>query len=199
MKLIYFDLAGGRGEDCRIALHLTGRQWDDERITGAEWMRRKPTSPWGGLPVLAVDGKGTIGQSNAILLYIGRGRGLHPEDPWEAARHEALMAGVEDFRYAFRQPLREKDPERRKALREVFTAEQIPVWGARFEREVRGPFVAGDTLQLADLKLFIVVRWLRKGILDHIPTTCLDAFPRLLALQAAVENHPGVQDWLARA
>lgn len=195
--LTYFDFPGGRGEDCRIALHLAGIEWEDDRVKGSEWPERKAGTPWGGLPVLSVDGK-LIGQSNAILTFVGRKHGLHPADPWEAARHEAILSACEQFRGLMTASLREKDPDKKRAMREEAAAGFIPQWGARFEREIGdGPFLSGDTLNVADLKLFIVVKWFQGGALDHIPTTVFDAHPKLMALYEAVEAHPGVADWYA--
>ena len=57
-KLSYFDFPGGRGEDCRIALHLAGVDFEDERIKGTDWAARKATTPFGALPVLEIEGKG---------------------------------------------------------------------------------------------------------------------------------------------
>ena len=31
-RLTYFDFAGSRGEECRIALHLAGIDFDDVRV-----------------------------------------------------------------------------------------------------------------------------------------------------------------------
>lgn len=36
-RLAYFDFAGSRGEECRIALHLAGVDFDDVRVAGADW------------------------------------------------------------------------------------------------------------------------------------------------------------------
>ena len=49
-RLIYFDFAGSRGEECRIALHLAGVDFDDVRIPIAEWPELKPQTPFGSLP-----------------------------------------------------------------------------------------------------------------------------------------------------
>jgi hypothetical protein len=54
-------------------------------------------------------------------------------------------------------------------------------------------------LQVADLKLYMVVRWLTSGALDHLPTTVLDHCPKLLRLSRAVGEHEGVKAWLARS
>jgi glutathione S-transferase len=197
MKLTYFELSGSRGEECRIALQLAGCDWVDERLTRAEWLERKPSSPWGGLPTLEVDGR-VIGQSNAILAYVGLRFGLLPSDPFEAARHLSILEAIEQLRSEFNPVLRESDPERKAALRSAYVTDDLPRWGARFAREVRGPFVGGDAMGVADAKLYIIVRWFRMGVLDHVPTTCLDGFPALVAFQAAVEAHPVVAEWQSR-
>ena len=76
-RLVYFDFAGSRGEECRIALHLAGVDFDDVRVAGADWPARKPQSPFGSMPILELDGQPPLGESNAILVYIGRQHGLH--------------------------------------------------------------------------------------------------------------------------
>src|SRR5581483_10265202 len=97
-KLTYFDAAASRGEECRLALHVAGVDFEDVRIKREAWPALKPTTPFGGLPLLEMPGKPVLAESNAILAYIGRLYDLHPADPFEAARHEALMSQVEVLR-----------------------------------------------------------------------------------------------------
>ena len=51
-KLIYFDAPVSRGEECRLALHLAGIDFEDARINPAAWHAMKEQMPYGGLPVL---------------------------------------------------------------------------------------------------------------------------------------------------
>ena len=46
-RLIYFDFAGSRGEECRIALHLAGVDFEDVRVKGDGGMLKvfNPTGP----------------------------------------------------------------------------------------------------------------------------------------------------------
>jgi hypothetical protein len=37
----------------------------------------------------------------------------------------------------------------------------------------------------------------KHGFLDHVPTDCVDAYPRLMASYNAVLDHPKVVDWNA--
>ena len=56
LKLTYFDFHGGRGEPARIALSMGGIPFEDERVKGTDWERRKPDTPFGALPLLEKDG-----------------------------------------------------------------------------------------------------------------------------------------------
>src|SRR6266850_1773471 len=56
LKLTYFDFHGGRGEPARLALSIAGIPFEDDRVSGADWPRRKPSTPFGSVPVLEADG-----------------------------------------------------------------------------------------------------------------------------------------------
>src|SRR5512132_3537597 len=49
LKLTYFDFHGGRGEPARIALSMGGIPYEDDRVKGTDWERRKPDTPFGRL------------------------------------------------------------------------------------------------------------------------------------------------------
>lgn len=198
-RLSYFDAPVSRGEECRLALHLAGVDFEDRRIPFSEWPAIKPTTPFGSVPVYEVEGHPPLAHSNAILVLIGRLHGLHPSDPWEAARHEALMCQVEDLRAAVSPSLRIKEEVEKKAARENIAANVLPTWAGFTEAQLGdGPFFAGDKLHVVDLKLYVVSRWFKSGVLDHVPTNVLDPFPRLTALHDAVRDHAGVKSWYAR-
>src|SRR5260221_12079086 len=106
VKLSYFDFAGSRGEECRLALHLAGVPFEDDRIK--DWPAGKEKTPFGALPVLTVEGHPPLAQTNVILRLIGVQHGLHPRDEWEAARHEGLLGAVEHLRAHLGPPPRTK-------------------------------------------------------------------------------------------
>ena len=199
-RLNYFDFAGSRGEECRIALHLAGIDFDDVRVKNADWPALKDSMPFGAMPVLEMPGKPPLAHSNAILVYIGRQHGLHPADAFEAAQHESLMSAVEELRHTITPTLRLTDPEQKRSAREALAANELATWGRQVERLLGdGPFIAGPSLRVADIKLYMVVRWLTSGVLDHVPTTVFDHCPKLLRLYRAVGDHPGVKAWLAKS
>lgn len=197
-RLIYFDAPVSRGEECRLALHLAGVDFEDVRIKMAEWPALKESTPYGSVPVLELPGGGAFAHSNAILVLIGRRHGLHPTDDFEAARHEGMMQHVEDLRGRVSPTLRMGEAEK-KAAREALVADYLPAWGRAAERNIeRGPFFGGDRLHVVDLKIYMAVRWFNGGKVDHIPATIFAAFPKLTAVYEAVRDHPGVQAWNAR-
>ena len=197
LKLTYFDASASRGEECRLALHVAGLPFEDERLDRAGWAARKASSPFGALPILTVEGKGELAQSNAILGYIGRAHGLLPADPFEAARHESVMSAVEDLRAALRPVVRISDEAEKKKARTEFAQGTLQEWGGQIERQIRGPFVGGEKLGVADLKVYVVTSTFIKGGMDHIPADVFKAFPKLTALYAAVKAHPRVAEWQA--
>jgi len=179
-KLIYFDAPVSRGEECRLALHVAGVDFEDVRLKPDQFAAYKPTAPFGAVPVLEWPGKKPIAHSNAILVLIGREYGLHPSDNFEAARHEELLSHVEDLRHKVGPSMRIKDPAEKKALREDLAANYLPVWGGYAEAYLGdGPFIAGAKLHVADIKLHMAVRWFAGGAVDHVPATIFSGFPKL--------------------
>ncbi len=197
-KLTYFDAPVSRGEECRLALHLAGVDFEDNRISQTAWPALKDTTPYGSVPVLELPGHPPLAHSNAILVLIGRRHGLHPVDDFEAARHEGMMQHVEDLRLRVSPTIRMGDAEK-KAAREALVADFFPGWGKAAERNLgAGPFFAGERIHVVDIKLFIVVRWFLGGKVDHIPATVFAAFPKLMRVHDAVRDHAGVKAWYAR-
>jgi prostaglandin-H2 D-isomerase / glutathione transferase len=196
-RLIYFDAPVSRGEECRLALHLAGIDFDDVRIPGAEWPPMKAQTPYGGMPILEIPGKPPLAHANAILVLIGRRHGLHPADDFEAARHEGMMQHVEDLRGVVGPTIRMGEAEK-KTAREAIAANYLPAWARFAEKNILGePFFSGARLQVVDLKLHMAVRWFIGGKVDHIPANVFDGCPKLLRVHDAVRDHDGVKSWYA--
>ena len=197
-RLTYFDAPVSRGEECRLALHIAGIDFEDVRIDFAAWAAMKEQTPYGALPVLELPGRPPLAHSNAILVMIGREHGLHPTDDFEAARHEGMMQHVEDLRGVVGPTIRMKDPEK-KTVREALVQGYLPAWGRFAEKNILGePFFGGAKLNVVDLKLLMAVRWFIGGKVDHIPATIFSGYPKLMRVHDAVRDHAGVQSWYAK-
>lgn len=198
-KLTYFDAPVSRGEECRLAFHVAGVDFEDVRLKREEWLAYKASTPFGAVPVLEMPGQRPLGQSNAILVLIGRLHGLHPQDNFEAARHEAMMGYVEDLRAVVSPSLRMSDEAEKKRAREALVATYLPTWGANVDKQLGdGPFFGGAKLQVVDLKLYMAVRWFAGGKVDHIPPTIFSAFPKLTRVHDAVASDARIKAWNAK-
>ena len=190
----------GSAEPSRIALHIAGVEWTDDRPDREAFiaLKQSGTLPFGQLPVLELDGV-SYGQSNAITRYCGRLAHLYPTDAIEALRVDELMSAPEDLMIHLAGTMREKEPEKKLELRRAFTHEQLTPWLARIESRVllnqSSDFSVGEHLTIADLVLWRVIRWLNGGILDGVPKGIADGYARLERLLCAVEAHDGVQSW----
>lgn len=200
LKLSYFDFHGGRGEPARLALAIGGIPFEDDRI-GADWQRRKGETPFGSLPVLEVDGR-VLTQCNTINRYVGRLANLYPTDPWQAALCDETMDAVEDIGSKIGTTLFIADEEEKKKQRKALADGPIVLFLDRLQRnllERGGEYFADNRLTVADLKVFVWVRHLRSGKLDHVPADLTDrAAPKLVEHLERIGSHPRIKAHYAK-
>lgn len=200
LKLTYFDFHGGRGESARLALSLAGIAFEDDRVPLADWPRRKEDTPFGALPVLRGD-EGVLAQSNAINRYVGKLARLYPSDPWQGALCDEAMEAVEDITNLIVATLDLPDEEK-KTRREALVAGPLAFYLSRLQQRLDahgGQYFADGRLTVADLKVFVWIRSLRSGILDHVPADLPDRIaPKLVEHYERVKSHPGVEAYYAK-
>jgi len=199
-KLTYFD-AEARAEPIRLAFHFAGVPFVDERVARDQWPALKTSVPWHSLPLLTIDGKTTIGQSVAILEYVGKLSSLYPADAFKAAKVMEAMMAFEDLGNELGPSLREQDPEKKKAMRLVLAEKTIPEHAQRLEKFLAatsaGPYLLGQDISIADFRLGGVVKFLQSGLLDHIPKDILAPYPRITQSYKAVFDHPKIKEYYA--
>ena len=197
LKLTYFDFDGGRGEPARLALVLGGIAFEDHRIPGPEWPKHRDQMPFRAMPVLEADGK-VIAQSNTIIRYVGKLAGLYPKDDWQAALCDEVMDASEDIGSRIGATIA-LDEAGKKRAREALAADALPRHLEQLQGRLKaagGEYFADRRLTVADLKVFMLVRWLRSGSLDHIPRDLVDRVaPQLVAHAARVQAQPKIADY----
>jgi prostaglandin-H2 D-isomerase / glutathione transferase len=200
LELTYFDFHGGRGEPARLALSIGGVPFADRRVKFEDWPALKPTTPFGGIPVLKVDGA-EVAQSNGINRFVGKLTGLYPEDPLQAAFCDEAMDAVEEISVQIVSTFLMTDAEEKKARRQALADGPIRFYLERLEKRLEargGQWFADGRLTVADLKVFVWVRHLKSGTLDHVPTDLPDRFaPRLLEHLQRVRAQPKVRSYYA--
>ena len=200
LRLTYFDFHGGRGEPARLAFSIGGIPFEDDRVKPGEWESRKANTPFGALPVLEVDGQ-VVAQSNAIDRYVGKLANLYPTDPWQAALCDEVMGAVEDIGTKIGATLFIPEEQKRTQRRELVEG-PIPFYLTRIERRLEehgGRYFAGGRLSVADLKVFVFIRQLKSGVLDHVPADLPDRVaPRLVEHYERVKSDPRVKAYYAK-
>lgn len=132
-KLIYFNMRGG-GEVVRFVFAQTGVKYEDFRVAadtnGDQWREMKPSTPFGVLPVLEIDGK-QLGGSKVIARYLAEQFGLAGENTFEIANIADAVQALNDemIKVWF-----EKDEARKAEMLKKLEEEIIPGKLPFFER-----------------------------------------------------------------
>jgi len=217
-QLHYWPTIQGRGEFVRLALEAAGAEYVDvareppAKGGGESKLMRELDDPRNPRPSFAppflVDGNVVVGQTAAILLYLGPRLGLAGSGEIDALwthqiqltiadavaeahdTHHPLSTGL------YYQDQREAASARAKAFRE----ERIPKFLNWFERILqRNPagdvHLVGDSLTYADLSLFQLVAGLRYAF-PKATARALAHTPAIVKLYANVSRRQRVQDYL---
>jgi glutathione S-transferase len=214
-ELHYWPMIQGRGEFVRLALEEArapyidvARQDDDAGGIGPMLDRLSdPDNPRPPLaPPFLRDGDVVIGQTAAILLYLGPRLGLVGESEADRIWTHQLQLTIadavneaHDTHHPMGVGLYYAD-QKAEALRRAaeFRAERIPKFLGYFERVLvgnGGERLAGADLSYADLSLFQLVA----GLLYAFPKATAAALtdtPQVAQLHAAVSRRPRIAAYL---
>jgi prostaglandin-H2 D-isomerase / glutathione transferase len=197
LKLTYFDFDGGRGEPARLALHIGGIAFEDHRIAGKDWPAFRDKTPFLAIPTLEVDGR-VVSQSNSINRFVGKLAGLYPKDDLQAFLCDEVMESAEDISTRIAQTIDLPEDAKKKA-REKLAAGHITRYLEQFQAMLKaagGEYFADQRLTVADLKVFMLIRWLRSGVLDHIPKDLVDTVaPQLVKHFERVASHSKIAEY----
>jgi len=202
-KLTYFPL-DGRGEAIRLAFSIAGLDWENDIVEFAAWPAKKPTTPYGTIPVLTLDNGKVLAQTNSILRFVGKVAKLYPtQDDWDSAKIDEILDAVEDHIGGLFSPMFDRNltDEQKKARYEHNTKEggSFHLWALNLEKAITangGQYAVGDSLTVAYLKLATVTKvWER---INGIPRNYINNFPHIKRTYDAVYSHPKVQEYYTK-
>lgn len=200
LKLTYFDFHGGRAEPTRLALHIGGIPFEDHRFGFADFPEIRKSAPLGQVPVLNVDGV-QVTQSDAITRYAGQLAGLYPTDALQALLCDEVMQAMEDASIQIGASFGLTGDallEARKKLVEGPLPKYLGWLQTRLQAH-GGIFFAGQRLTIADLKVFVILRGLMSGNLDHVPTDLVAKHtPDLAAFVQRIADTPAIAAYYAK-
>ena len=200
LKLTYFDFHGGRAEPARLALHIGGIAFEDDRFGFANFAEVRKSTPLGQVPVLHVDSV-QVTQSDAITRYVGKLADLYPLDAFQALLCDEVLDGVEDVNVKLGTTFGLTGD----ALKEARTAlvnGALPQYLGWLQAQLQahgGQFFADNRLTIADLKVFTFIQGLNSGRLDHVPTDLVEKVAPLLAVyMQRIAQTPAIAQYYAK-
>lgn len=200
LKLTYFDFHGGRGEPARLAMHIGGIAFEDHRFTFPEFAEVRKATPFGQVPTLDVNGT-VVTQCDAITRYVGKLAGLYPEDAYQALLCDEVMYVVEDANVKLGPTFR-MTGDAQKEARLALVNGSMSTYLAWLQSQLMahgGEYFADNRLTIADLKVFVDVRGLNSGRLDHVPTDLVERVaPALNDHMQRIANLPAVLQYYAK-
>ena len=200
LKLTYFDFHGGRAEPARLAMAIGGIAFEDHRFSFPEFAAVRKTTPFGQVPTMHVDGV-QVTQCDAILRYVGNLAGLYPTDPFQALLCDEVTAVVEEANVKFGPSFR-MTGDAQKEARTALVNDVLPVYLTWLQNQLLahgGEFFADNRLTIADLKVFVDMRGLNSGRLDHVPADIVEIVaPALNAHMRRIGQTPAVARYYAQ-
>lgn len=194
LKLTYFDFHGGRGEPARLAMHIGGIPFEDNRFSVDQFAEVKKTTPLGQVPTLFVDDK-QVTQSNAINRFVARLAGLYPEDPLQALLCDEIMDALEDVNDKIVATFGLKG-EALKQAREELASDTLTKYLKWTEAKLVGEYFVGGRPTIVDLKVFVWTKGLNSAVLDHISTTLVqEVAPKLEAHRQLIAQLPAIAEY----
>ncbi|MFO1262115.1 MAG: glutathione S-transferase family protein [Rhodoferax sp.] len=199
LKLTYFDFAGGRAEPARLAFRIGGIAFEDHRFPGTQFAEVRKSTPFGQVPVLEVDGV-QVTQSDAITRYAGRLANLYPQDAYQALLCDEILQATEDFNIKLGTSFG-LTGDALKQARDALVQTTFPVYLQWLQAQLLahgGVYFADNRLTVADLKVFVLVRGLNSGRLDHVPTDLVERLaPQLNQHAQRVAAVPAIAQYYA--
>ena len=192
----------------KIALFMGGIDFENKIVDREEFQRVKENGklddgtliPFHQLPCLVVDGV-SIAQTAGIARFCGKFSGRYPKnDDVLAARIDQFLDMATDITDLIFATGRDEDEETKKIKRQELYKGELARKLEMLDKNIRdeSDWVLGFDLGLADIAIWRLMGWLSCGILDGIPTDLIRAFPRISRVCLAVDEHPKIQQWVAR-
>ena len=208
IKIYYSHTPFWRAEVLRVSLFISNIPFEDVRISREEFINMIKTGylpngkkvPFHQLPVIEVDGE-IIGQTGAIARYCGKISNLYSNDNTNAAKIDQIIDAATDITNLVSPTIREKDEQKKIEDRLLLKNKLLPRWFRYLENilsESTSEWFVENKMTIADIAMWRLLGWLISGIIDGIPTTIVDSYPKLKNIHTKVHHHTKVQEWMLK-
>ncbi|XP_023950273.1 glutathione S-transferase 2 [Bicyclus anynana] len=134
--VFYYFPVKALGESIRMLLAYGGQEFEDKRVPMEQWLEFKPSTPFGQMPVLEIDGK-KYAQSLAIGRYLGRKYGLVGGDLEEDFEIDQNVEFLNDIRAKAAAVQYEPDEALKAKKHADFSANLYPTLLAKLDEIVK--------------------------------------------------------------
>ena len=203
LKLSYFNIQGP-AEKIRLALSIGKIPFEDKRIAmpgqSEEWKEMKPNMPFGKVPVLEIDGKEMVSQSDALLRYAGRlananGVELYPQGGMAQLRTDEMISLVDEMQNSWQPRLyvgmspknfgypddeswkgSEEHKKATELARSRWIEDDLPVYLGHIKKQLANngsKFLCGENVTIADCYLVPLLNRLASGGIDYVDKECV--------------------------
>ena len=201
LRLVYFPTPG-RAEAIRIALSLSGEEWEDVTVDGLGYskMRDNGDLPWNMLPILQTP-DGTIAESSSILRFVGYLSGFIPEKAFQRAKADEFIDAMGPLSKALDSTFGISDLDEKIRIRkEVFGPEgdgtkNLVLLEKKISESKTGWAAGTDQISIADLKLFTGLFGLFSGNYDGMDASIISKYPGLIKYHDKVANEPRIRQY----
>ena len=208
IKIYYSHTPFWRAEVLRVSLYISNIPFEDIRISRDEFIKMIKTGflpngkrvPFHQLPVIEADGE-IIGQTGAIARYCGKISNLYSNDNINAAKIDQIIDAATDITNIVSPTIREKDEQKKIEDRLLLKNKLLPRWFKYLENilsKERSEWFVENKMTIADIAMWRLLGWLTSGIIDGIPTTIVDNYPKLKNIHYTVHHHTKVQEWMLK-
>ena len=213
IKLIYFNFPFWRAEISRISLFYGNIPFEDVRISSDDFAHVKATGtlpdgtviPTKALPCLSVDGV-SFCQTGAIARFCGKLSGLYPNgNNVNCALIDQVIDICTDITNCISYPINTEGEANRKSFRESLLekdgklSKNLESLDSIVERQnctnKDALFFIDDNLSLGDLAIWGIVKWLKSGVVDFIPTSLIDNYSHLNGIFNSVSKISRIKEW----
>lgn len=192
-RLTYFN-GRGRAEGARLMFALAGQDFEDRRVDSDSWKELKPTTKFGQLPILEIDGK-QFAQSRAIVTHLAREFGFYGKTNFDALNIEQVLSIVEDFLQAALK-VRFGPEDKKEELGKEFKTNQLPKflgWLETLLKENGNGYFVGDKVTVADVVAYDFI-----ANVETQNAGCLKDFPLTKALVAKIGSLDNIKAYVAK-
>jgi len=197
-KLTYFNFYG-RAEASRMLFALAGVEYEDHRLEwdSEEWKNFKPKTPFGQLPLLAIDGR-VFCQSIVVHRYLANKFGFAGKTEMDKLQADMIVDCIVDLTNPIEPIFEEADENKKKVLWKAYEPKldkHLENLNKLLEANNGGNgFFVGDSVTWVDIVWTAFVYWIYHMKYGPI----LDKYSKLVAIRGRVEAVPRIAEWVQK-